>query len=370
MVRDHIFRAADTIHFLRCEDVHMMLSRSMVQRSAPAQVRSVPRRIAVGPAVKNGDACTVHYLERLALNDAVVRDSRARKEAHQGDAEREEVPLTFIVGRNSVINGIENAVIGMEVGEVKEDVLVPASDAYGEHRADLTATIPKESCPEGMKVGITVNLSNGLQAVVTDEDPTGFTIDANHPLAGAEMKYTVEVIDNVPSEQIKQVYFGAGCFWGPALRFKRIPGVIDTEVGYCNGQVEKVTYEDVCRGDTGHNEVVRVMYDASAVSLRELLDEFFLNAHDPTALNRQGNDVGQQYRSGCYVESQEELDFVRSVVDELQAKFKGKIVTEVDLVKLYNVAEDYHQGYLEKGGRNGMAQSAAKGCNDPIRCYG
>ena len=184
------------------------------------------------------------------------------------------------------------------------------------------------------------------------------------------MKYTIEVIHNVPSEQVKQVYFGAGCFWGPALRFKRIPGVIDTEVGYSNGQVEKVTYEDVCRGDTGHNEVVRVMYDESVVSLRALLDEFFLNAHDPTALNRQGNDAGTQYRSGCYVDSEEELDFVRSVVDELQPKFNGKIVTDVDLVKLYNVAEDYHQGYLEKGGRNGRAQSAAKGCNDPIRCYG
>lgn len=130
----------------------------MVMRSVPAQVR-LARRCAV----KNGDAVTVHYVERSALNDTVVRDSRARKEAAQDDAEREEVPLTFIVGKNTVIKGIEKAVIGMEVGDVKEDVLVPAIDAYGEHRADLTATIPKESCPEGMKVGITVNLSNGLQ---------------------------------------------------------------------------------------------------------------------------------------------------------------------------------------------------------------
>ncbi len=136
---------------------------------APAQVRSVGRRVTVSRAVKHGDACTVHYIERLATNDAVVRDSRARKEAEQGDDERGEVPLTFVVGRNSVIKGIEKAVIGMEVGEVKDEVLVPAMDAYGEHMADLTATIPKESCPEGMKVGITVNLSNGLQAVVTDE---------------------------------------------------------------------------------------------------------------------------------------------------------------------------------------------------------
>lgn len=126
-----------------------------------------------------------------------------------------------------------------------------------------------------------------------------------------------------------QVYFGAGCFWGPALRFKRIPGVIDTEVGYCNGDVENVTYEDVCSGTTGHNEVVRVMYDSSEVSLRALLEEFFLNAHDPTTLNRQGNDAGTQYRSGAYVNSREELAIVEAMVEELQPRFGGQIVTEV-----------------------------------------
>ena len=93
----------------------------------------------------------------------------------------------------------------MEVGEVKDGVLVSAEDAYGARREDLTATIPKESCPEGMKVGLTVSLSNGLQALVTEEDPLGFTIDANHPLSGCEMKYTIEVVENVPSEQVKEV---------------------------------------------------------------------------------------------------------------------------------------------------------------------
>ena len=145
-------------------------------------------------------------MERLASNDAVVRDSRPRKEADQEDAAREEVPLTFIVGKNTVVKGIENAVVGMEVGEVK-DVVVAATEAYGDRRDDLTATIPKENCPEGMKVGMTVSLSNGLQAVVTEEDPSGFTIDANHPLAGVEMKYTIEVVENVPSDQVKEVRF-------------------------------------------------------------------------------------------------------------------------------------------------------------------
>jgi len=88
---------------------------------------------------------------------------------------------------------------------VKDGVLVSAEDAYGARREDLTATIPKENCPEGMKVGLTVSLSNGLQALVTEEDPSGFTIDANHPLSGCEMKYTIEVVENVPSEQVKEV---------------------------------------------------------------------------------------------------------------------------------------------------------------------
>ena len=105
--------------------------------------------------------------------------------------------------------------------------------------------------------------------------------------------------------------------------------MIDTEVGYCNGDVENVTYEDVCSGTTGHNEVVRVMYDSSVVSLRALLEEFFLNAHDPTTLNRQGNDAGTHYRSGAYVNSREELAIVEAMVEELQPRFGGQIVTEV-----------------------------------------
>ena len=115
---------------------------------------------------------------------------------------------------------------------------------------------------------------------------------------------------------------------------------------------------------------MRVLYDSGAVSLRELLEEFFLRAHDPTSLNRQGGDTGTQYRSGAYVNTPEELEVVREVMEALQPEFGGKIVTEVALVSLWNRAEEYHQGYLEKGGRLGKKQSAAKGCSDPIRCYG
>jgi len=177
-------------------------------------------------------------------------------------------------------------------------------------------------------------------------------------------------LDCVPEESVQEVYFGAGCFWGPALFFKRLVGVIDTEVGYSNGSVDSVTYEDVCSGTTGHNEVVRVLYDSRNVSLRSLVEEHILRAHDPTTLNRQGNDSGTQYRSGIYVRTPEEKALVESIIDELQPQFSGQIVTEVAIVDKYNVAEEYHQGYLEKGGRFGRKQSAAKKCTDPIRCYG
>jgi methionine-S-sulfoxide reductase len=335
-------------------------TRAVLHRSS----RHVPLR-----AIKDGDAVTIHYVERLASNDLVVRDSRARKEG-EGSDEEGELPLTFIVGKNAVITGLENAVMGMDIGEKKTNVLVGPSDAYGARRDDLTAVIAKDKAPAGMEVGITVGLSNGMTAVVTDEDPEGYTIDANHPLAGKDMSYDVDVVDAVPKEQVKEVYFGAGCFWGPALYFKRLVGVIDTEVGYCNGTVETVTYEDVCSGTTGHNEVVKVLYNEKEVTLGDLVREHILKAHDPTTLNRQGNDSGTQYRSGIYLTSEAEKQEVERMIDELQPEYSGQIVTEVDIVDKYNVAEDYHQAYLEKGGRFGRKQSAAKKCNDPIRCYG
>jgi peptide-methionine (S)-S-oxide reductase len=125
----------------------------------------------------------------------------------------------------------------------------------------------------------------------------------------------------------------------------------------------------VCSGQTGHNEVVRVRYDEGTISFEDLVTRFF-DFHDPTTLDRQGNDVGTQYRSGIYVTSEEQKQVAERVIEDLQPKFSGQIVTEVDMVDKYNSAEDYHQQYLEKGGRFGRPQSAAKNCTDPVRCYG
>jgi peptide-methionine (S)-S-oxide reductase len=163
--------------------------------------------------------------------------------------------------------------------------------------------------------------------------------------------------------------FGAGCFWGVELSFQRIPGVTKTEVGYTQGYVDKPTYNDVCSGTTGHSEVVRVQYDPKECSYETLLDAFWAR-HDPTTLNRQGNDVGTQYRSGIYFYTPEQEKAVLESKERQQKILNRKIVTEIMPAKKFYRAEEYHQQYLAKGGRFGFKQSTEKGCNDPIRCYG
>nr|CAB3500136.1 unnamed protein product [Digitaria exilis] len=163
--------------------------------------------------------------------------------------------------------------------------------------------------------------------------------------------------------------FGAGCFWGVELAFQRVPGVTRTEVGYSQGNLHEPTYEDVCTGSTNHNEVVRVQYDTAACKFDDLLDVFWAR-HDPTTPNRQGNDVGTQYRSGIYYYTPEQEKTARESLEKQQKLLNRKIVTEILPAKRFYRAEEYHQQYLEKGGRFGFRQSAAKGCNDPIRCYG
>ncbi|CAM0956168.1 unnamed protein product [Alopecurus aequalis] len=163
--------------------------------------------------------------------------------------------------------------------------------------------------------------------------------------------------------------FGAGCFWGVELVFQRVPGVTRTEVGYSQGAFHDPTYEDVCTGATGHNEVVRVQYDPAACKFDDLLETFFAK-HDPTTPNRQGGDVGTQYRSGIYYYTPEQQKAALEYVERQQKVLNRTIVTEIVPAKRFYRAEEYHQQYLEKGGRFGFRQSAQKGCNDPIRCYG
>jgi peptide-methionine (S)-S-oxide reductase len=148
--------------------------------------------------------------------------------------------------------------------------------------------------------------------------------------------------------------FGAGCFWGVEAAFRRVNGVVGTAVGYMGGTLDKPTYEDVCTDRTGHAEVVQVEYDPANVSYEELLKVFWDN-HNPTTLNRQGPDVGSQYRSAVFYHSPEQQTAAQSAKEKLQTsnRFNRPIVTEITPAATFNRAEEYHHQYLEK---RGMAQ--------------
>ena len=145
--------------------------------------------------------------------------------------------------------------------------------------------------------------------------------------------------------------FAAGCFWGVEAAFRRVPGVVDAPVGYSGGTLENPTYEDVCSGRTGHAEVVRVEFDPARVSYDDLLDVFW-ECHDPTTLNRQGPDVGTQYRSAIFFHSPEQERVARASRDRLarSASLHRPIVTEITPAGPFYRAEEYHQRYFEKHG--------------------
>ncbi len=152
----------------------------------------------------------------------------------------------------------------------------------------------------------------------------------------------------VPTEKAT---FGAGCFWGVEEAFRRIPGVVATTVGYEGGSLDRPTYQDVCTDRTGHAEVVEVEYDPTKASYDELLDVFWRN-HDPTTKNRQGPDVGTQYRSVIFYHSAEQKTAALASKDRVEqsGRYHRRIVTEIVPATTFWRAEDYHQQYLEKHG--------------------
>lgn len=143
------------------------------------------------------------------------------------------------------------------------------------------------------------------------------------------------------------IVLGGGCFWCTEAVFDRVQGVLDVESGYSNGQTLNPSYEQICTGRTGHAEVVKLEFDPAQISLRELLEIFFV-VHDPTTLNRQGNDVGTQYRSGIYTTSDAQKEVVDSVIREIEASktYSSPVVTEVAPLANYSTAEAYHQDYF------------------------
>jgi peptide-methionine (S)-S-oxide reductase len=140
---------------------------------------------------------------------------------------------------------------------------------------------------------------------------------------------------------------GGGCFWCLEAVYQELKGVIAVESGYTGGHVADPTYEQVCEGTTGHAEVVRATFDPAVVSYREILEIFF-TIHDPTTLNRQGNDVGTQYRSVIYYHSPEQLDTAKHVIAEMANVWDAPIVTEVSPAQTYYKAEQYHQNYFRQ----------------------
>ena len=149
------------------------------------------------------------------------------------------------------------------------------------------------------------------------------------------------------SPSTEEATFAGGCFWCLEAAFNRLQGVLHAESGYSNGEHPQPDYESVCTGRTGHAEVVRVRFDPARISYQQLLEVFFF-LHDPTTLNRQGNDVGTQYRSGIYTHSVDQAAQARALIEQLSASgvYASPIVTEVAPVSNYHPADAYHQGYV------------------------
>ena len=153
-----------------------------------------------------------------------------------------------------------------------------------------------------------------------------------------------------PGMSKQSITLGGGCFWCVEAVYERVDGVLGVQSGYANGHVSQPSYEQVCQGTTGHAEVVRVDFDGSRITLREVLEIFFA-IHDPVTLNRQGNDIGTQYRSGIYLHDAGQREVAQAVLDEAQGALgglRGRIVTELVALQNYWPAEEYHQHYFAR----------------------
>jgi peptide-methionine (S)-S-oxide reductase len=138
-----------------------------------------------------------------------------------------------------------------------------------------------------------------------------------------------------------------GCFWGPEIKFSKIPGITKTEVGYCGGSSSITSYKEVCSGTTNHAEVVKLTFDPKQITYEEILKNFF-NLHNPTTLNSQGPDFGTQYRSEIFYNDDNQKKIAIKVLEEFNKKLSGKVVTKISPITNYCKAEEYHQKYLEK----------------------
>ncbi|MDO8447410.1 MAG: peptide-methionine (S)-S-oxide reductase MsrA [Rhodoferax sp.] len=162
------------------------------------------------------------------------------------------------------------------------------------------------------------------------------------------------------SDSLQTITLGGGCFWCTEAVYVNVRGVMDVESGYSNGHAVRPSYEQVCTGSTGHNEVVKLVFDPAQISAREILEIFFV-IHDPTTLNRQGNDSGTQYRSGIYFSTPEQEAVAKDLIQEMadSGVYSRPIVTEVLPLANYWPAEDYHQDFFEKNPGQGYCVAVA-----------
>jgi len=146
---------------------------------------------------------------------------------------------------------------------------------------------------------------------------------------------------------VKEIIFAGGCFWGVEEYMSRIPGVVETKVGYANGRTENPTYEQVCTNKTGHAEACQVKYDEQKITLDELLDKFWY-VIDPTVKDQQGPDIGSQYRTGIYYIDETDLSTIQQSKEKQQMQYQQSITTEIEPLICFYLAEEYHQRYLKK----------------------
>ena len=177
----------------------------------------------------------------------------------------------------------------------------------------------------------------------------GITSGGSNGSNGAESKFPENPNENLTFDKknLKEIYLAGGCFWGVEAYMARIYGVYDVTSGYANGTTKNPTYEEVVSGKTGHAETVHVLYDPERVDLEKLLSYYF-KIIDPTSLNKQGNDRGTQYRTGIYYTDEKDRAVIDKVMSKEQKRYDDKIVTEVEPLKNFGLAEEYHQDYLEK----------------------
>jgi peptide methionine sulfoxide reductase msrA/msrB len=224
---------------------------------------------------------------------------------------------------------------------------------------EIAGAVEKHLDADGSRTEIVCNRCNAhLGHVFSGEQLTQKNI--RHCVNSVSMDF-LEVGKNITDSNVslvfekeKTIYLGGGCFWCVEAVFKMIKGVSSVVSGYAGGQTENPKYDDVCGGQTGHAEIVKVVFDPTVVAVEKILEVFF-DAHDPTTLNRQGNDVGTQYRSVVFLENKDEVEIVQNFIKKVQADFSQPIVTEISVLseagngKFYS-AEDYHQDYFNKNG--------------------